>query len=270
MSLLPAFEHSRPTSLDEAIELLDGTALPYHGGTELLAVMRIGLLRPDRLVDLKAIPELRQIRADEGWLVVGGGATHREVAADDHVRRHAPLLSEVAEVVGNVRVRAAGTVAGNVCFAEPKSDLTTTLLALGASVTLRSSDGDRTVALGDFVLGAYVTDLQPGEILTRVSVPAGVVRSGVYRKFQTAERPIAGVAAVVSDSREPACQVVVGAVGERPVSFDAHDLDAFDPTSMADEIDVIPDLAGGVPYKRHVTAVTIRRAIDDLRRRESA
>lgn len=267
MSLLPVFEHARPTTVEEALELLDDGSLPYHGGTELLAVMRIGLLRPNRLVDLKRIEELAEIGFDESTLSIGGGATHRQVGADPLVGQHAPLVRDVVRVVGNVRVRASGTVAGNLCFAEPKSDLATALLALYASVTLRSAAGERQSPLDEFLVGAYATDLQPGELLTRVSVPVGQVSHATYRKFQTAERPTVGVAIVRRDSA-PVCRVVVGAVGERPEIFDHTTVRSVDPRAIADAVDVIPDLAGGEDYKRHVTAVTVARALDDLHAKE--
>lgn len=265
MSVLPDFQHARPTTVDEALDLLeDPDALPYHGGTELLAVMRIGLLRPQCLVDLKRVTELAAITTDDGHVVVGGGATHREVAADPIVRQHVPLLADVVRRVGNVRVRASGTVAGNLCFAEPKSDLATALLALEADVVLRSSSGERTMPVDEFLLGAYITDLQPGELLTQVRVRADYARRAVYRKYQTEERPSVGVAVVLSDLADPSCRVAVGAVGERPSLFAAPDPGGIDPRAIAEHLDVIPDLGGAEDYKRHVTAVTIARAIDDL------
>lgn len=270
MSPLPSFEHVRPSDLDEALSMLEGDALPYHGGTELLAVMRIGLVRPGRLVDLKRVPELARLERAGGRLVIGGGVTHRQVAGSTEVRASAPLLAEVAEVVGNVRVRASGTVGGNLCFAEPKSDLATTLLALDADVTLRSRTGTRTLPLDEFLLGAYVVDLEPGELLTAVSVPVGLADEYAYRKFQTAERPTVGVAVVVSARLEPTVRIVIGAVAERPVIIPIADLDAVDPRDLAADLDVVEDLAGATDYKRHVTAVTVQRAIEDLRREDVA
>lgn len=270
MTVLPPFEHTRAGSIDEALALLDGDALAYHGGTELLAVMRLGLLRPARLVDLKRVEELRGVRLEGDDLVVGAGATHRQVAADALVRAHAPLLAEVAELVGNARVRATGTVGGNLCFAEPKSDLATALVALGATVTLRSAAAERTLPLSDFLLGAYATDLAPDELLTTVSVRAGAARAHAYRKLQTMERPTVGVAAVAPGAAVARYRVVVGAVGEVPAVAEAEGLDDFDPAAIAGDLDVIADLAGAEDYKRHVSAVYIGRVLHDLRAREAA
>lgn len=265
MSVLPDFHHVRPTTVDEALGLLeDPEAVPYHGGTELLVVMRLGLVHPGRLVDLKRVDELAAVTVEGDHLVIGGGATHRQVAADPLVRRHAPLLADVVQRVGNVRVRASGTMAGNLCFAEPKSDLATALLALDANVVLRSPAGPRTLPLDAFILGAYVTDLEPGELMTAVRVPTDYAVRAVYRKYTTEERPTVGVAVVMSDLANPPCRVAVGAVAERPGLFTAPDPGAIDPVSIAEGLDVIPDLGGAEDYKRHVTAVTIARALNDL------
>lgn len=264
MNLLPEFQHARPTTIDEAVELLDEGSMPYHGGTELLAVMRIGLLRPGRLVDLKHVEDLAGITYEDGVLSIGGGVTHRQLGLDSLVAEHAPLLRAVARVVGNVRVRASGTVGGNLCFAEPKSDLATVLIALDGRVVLRSVDGQRSVSVDEFLLGAYVSDRAPGELLIHTDVAVQRVRQAVYRKFQTAERPTVGVA-IALRADEPKCRVVVGAVGERPEIFDVASVADVDPRGIADTVDVVPDLAGAEDYKRHVTAVTVMRALEDLR-----
>src|SRR5262245_34013181 len=100
--------------------------------------MRMGLLTPSGLVDLKRIPELRDITMAEGALVIGAGATHDNVARNQVVRSQAPLLAEVEDMVGNARVRAQGTVGGNLCFAEPRSDVIALLTAFEATLVLRS------------------------------------------------------------------------------------------------------------------------------------
>ncbi|HKC27635.1 MAG TPA: FAD binding domain-containing protein, partial [Jatrophihabitans sp.] len=132
-------------------------SLPYAGGTELLLAMKMGLLTPATLVDLKRIAELNDISVDGARLRVGAGATHDEIARHPLVRTHAPLLAAVEERVGNARVRAQGTLGGNVCFAEPRSDVIALLIAVDARLVLRSPAGERDVPAADFVLGPYWT-----------------------------------------------------------------------------------------------------------------
>jgi len=261
--VLPDFRLVRPTTLEEALAQIGEDALPYAGGTELFIAMRGRLLQPGTLVDLKRVRGLADIRVDDGWLVVGAAATHDAVAGSEAVREHAPLLADVAPGVGNPRVRAAGTVGGNLCFAEPKSDVVTALVALGAELTLASAEDTRTVPAAEFHRGPYWTVREDRELLTEIRIPPAPDRRGVYVKFQTRERPTVGVA-LVTDWGSGACRLVVGAVGEVPVSLEFPSLGAVDPAAAAEAVDPVADLTESVEYKRHVTAVMAARAKERL------
>lgn len=256
--MLPDFALVRPTTIEGALGHVDEDALPCAGGTELLIAMRGRLLQPATLVDLKRIPELRHIRLDGNRLVIGAVATHEEVATNLLVREHAPLLAQVERTVGNPRVRAQGTLGGNVCFAEPKSDVLTALTALEAELVLAGGGGTRMVPAGEFQRGPYWTVREPRELLTEIRIPRPA-RRGVYVKFQTRERPTVGVALVVA-SGGGGCRMVVGAVGDLAVVIEAPSLDAIDPAAVADAVDPVAELTESVEYKRHVAAVTAGRA----------
>lgn len=260
--MLPAFALQRPTTLDEALELIDDDAVPYWGGTELLLAMKMGLYRPDALVDLKRLPELTGIAITDDGLVIRAGVTHAEIASSPLVAEHAPLLATATRTVGNARVRAQGTIGGNLCFAEPRSDIAAVLTALDARVRLRSADGARELRVPDFVLGAFYTDRSPREILVEVVVPLPAP-VGVYRKFQTVERPTVVVALV--HRAEGGYRAVVGAVAEVPFVVDVGALDDLNAAEIAAGIDPIADLTGQEDYKRHVTKVYVERAIAGLR-----
>lgn len=256
--MLPDFALVRPTTVEEALGQIDEDALPCAGGTELLLAMRGRVLEPGTLVDLKRIPQLREVRLEADRLVIGAAATHDAVASSAHVRAHAPLLAEVVRTVGNPRVRAQGTLGGNLCFAEPRSDVLTALIALEAELVLASSAGSRTVPAGEFQLGPYWTVREPNELVTEIRIPRPG-RRGVYLKFQTHERPTVGVALVTaSDGRR--CRMVVGAVGDLPVVIGAPSLEAIDPAAVAGAVDPVADLTESAEYKRHVAAVMAQRA----------
>ncbi|HSG78086.1 MAG TPA: FAD binding domain-containing protein [Acidimicrobiia bacterium] len=257
MSVLPAFEHVRGESVESVVAQMGFDDVPYAGGTELLLAMRIRLLRPERLIDLKRIPELQRIELVDGSIEIGGAVSHIVAARHPLVADRLPMLSDVLGRVGNVRVRTQGTLGGNLCFAEPKSDVAAALIALDAEVDLRSTAGMRTVAVDEFVIGAFYTVREPEELLTTIRVPVRPDLKGVYLKYQTMERPTVGVAAV----REGATRtVVVAAVGERPVRFVFPDDQPIDPAAVADGVDPEADLTGSVDYKRHVTRVYVERA----------
>ncbi|WP_165606804.1 FAD binding domain-containing protein [Mycolicibacterium iranicum] len=257
----------RPRSLGEALEAINEDKVPYCGGTELLLAMRAGLTRPEALVDIKNIPELTGIRVDVDGprvVVLGSVERHMDLAAHPVVREQLPMLAQVERGVGNARVRAQGSIGGNLCFAEPKSDVATALVAYGAEVSLISPAGARTVAVKEFVAGPYWADKQPEELLVdiRVPVPGNRTRA-VYLKYQIAERPTLGVA-LLHDPDSHVCRLVVGALGEVQTLFTFADPGEIEPEAVAGELDPTPDLTGSELYKRHVAAVFIRRAMNAL------
>lgn len=263
MSVLPRFEHRRAETLDEALSTVGIDDVVYAGGTELLLAMRAGLYRPNSLIDVKRIPELGVIEQRGGTLNIGGAVTHQRVIDSPVVAGALPILSSVLRRVGNPRVRASGTLGGNLCFAEPKSDVGTLLIALEASVRLRSTSNERVVLVSDFLQGAYTTLRQDGEILELITVPINPSVRVVYDKFATMERPTAGVAVSLAPAGE--VRIVVGAVGPVPQVVVADGFGSIDPVDIARGVDVIADVSGSERYKRHIVSMLIRRTLQQLK-----
>ena len=261
--MLPDVAVERPETVGDAVALLDDEHVPLGGGTELLLAMSLGLLRPQALVDLSKLAELHRLDVDGDELVIGAGVSHRSVHRSTIVRDRLPLLARVEEAVGNARVRAQGSIGGNLCFAEPKSDVATVLIALGASVVLAGPDGRRRITLDSFIDGPYMTVRGGSEVLVEVRVPLRALR-GCYRKFQTMERPTVGVAAVVDGDR---ARVAVGAVGPVPVWRDFDSVDAIDVDAVLADVKPLEDIAGAADYKRHVTELYVRRVVAELAER---
>lgn len=265
---LPPFRLHKPSSLDEALRLIDDDdAEVYMGGTELLMLMKLGLAAPDRLVDCKGLHELQGISLEGDAWSIGAGVTHRELERSEDVRRCLPALADLERVLANVRVRNAGTLGGNLCFAEPHSDPATMLVALGATVTLVSSRGDRAVPIESFFHGPLMTVLEAGELMVRILIPA-VEQDAVVRFSRLAfrERPAANAAYVRRTSGE--VRLAVGAVGGRPMRVaDAEALlagDAASPAAVADAVrdavETLEDLDGSTDFKRHLAGVVATRA----------
>lgn len=258
--MLPSFRLSRPTTLDEVFGSLAEDGVAYVGGTELVAAMQLGLISPPHLVDLKRVPELSGIRVEDGSLVVGATTRHLDVADSALVRRDAPILAQACAELGNARVRATGTVGGNLCFADPRSDVSTALFALGASVRLRSAEGTRVVPIDEFVFGAMDVDLEEGELLDTVIVPVARTPQ-VYLRHQPTEYPTVAIALVQRDG----LRVTIGAVGERPQVFVVPSLDELVVDDLLRELEVIEDLNGSETYKRHLAGVFVKRAAANLK-----
>ena len=283
MSLLRPFELHRAEAVEEASARLaqhGPDALLYAGGTELLVLLKAGFVRPRWLIDVKRVPGLGAIAATaEGDLSIGATATHREVERAPAVRARCPLVTGVARHVANVRVRAVGTVGGNLAFADPHSDLATLCLVFDARVTLHGGAGARELALGDFVRGPYETARADDEVLTAVRLrpwPDGA--AGGYVKFGVHERPTLAVAVALLRDGGPGrvgeARVALGCVGARPerlarvegaargtaaeeIARRAPELGAL----AAEGVDAVSDLHGSAEYKREMTRVFVGRAL---------
>lgn len=283
--MLRPFELHTPDSLVRASSLLQergDDATVYAGGTELLLVMKAGFVQYQDLVDVKLLPELRGVRHDAASeaLVIGATTTHREIELSPVVRQHLPIISAMERSIANVRVRNQGTIGGNLCFAEPHSDPATLFLALEASVVISNGRDRRVVSLQDFILDAYSTCLEKGEILVEVRIPLFPRGAGAaYKKFGLHERPTVGVAAVVildGDGSVADARIAVGCVGPKPTrirhaeellkgvrqsEFDSRLKQAT--AAAAAVVDPVDDLHGSAEYKRQLVGVFVRRGVTE-------
>jgi len=267
LSVLPAFDLQIPRNLEAALAAISSDNVPFSGGTELLIAMRAGLLRPLSLVDVKAIPELNVISRSGKGVHLGGAVTYRAALKSQIIAESLPILQDVVRQIGNPRVRTSGTFGGNLCFAEPKSDVATILIALGATATLTSSAASRVVSVDALIVGPYETVRTDHELLVSIDVPVVVGRSIAYRRFQTMERPTALAAVVVEpDGR---LRVVVGALGGRPSVTEVANRAAYDVEAATAAMEIIPDVTGSVRYKRHIARSVLGAALRDLERTDA-
>jgi carbon-monoxide dehydrogenase medium subunit len=204
------FEYHRAGSVDEALSLLaeNGDAKILAGGHSLLPMMKLRLAQPPAVIDVGRIDELRGIAADGDTIRIGALTTHAELAASEQLQHHCPLVAEAASKIGDPQVRNKGTVGGNVAHADPASDLPAVLVALGATIVMRGATKERRVAAGDFFVDLLMTELQAGEILTAVEIPALGPGSGTaYLKFEhpASGYAVCGAAAVVKLDSGGAC-----------------------------------------------------------------
>ncbi|HZP95336.1 MAG TPA: FAD binding domain-containing protein [Candidatus Limnocylindria bacterium] len=279
--MLRRFEVHRPTTVEEAVAMrvrFGEDAAVYAGGTELLLAMKLGVARWPHLIDVKPIASLRGITVSDGVLRIGATVTHWDLERDATVARVLPGLAAVERNVANIRVRAAGTLAGNLAFAEPHADPPSFLSALGARIVVHGPRGARTVPIEEFIVGMYATSLAGDEIVGAIEIP--VPKAGTrtsYVKFQILERPSVGVAIAceLRDGRFAAAPaVVVGAADEVPRRVETAELagasarDARTADALAEAaraaVEPADDLAGSAEYKRHLVGVFARRALGAL------
>lgn len=247
----------------------------YAGGTELLLAMKHDLLRYEHLVDVKTIPNLNKIELRNGALTIGSAATHRAIERSPVVNENLPVLAQMETNVANVRVRASGTLGGNLCFAEPHSDPATLLVALGARAHVQGKAGPKTLGIAQLITGPYETSLAADELLVDIEVPiATKSQRAAYVKFQLHERPTLSLALIlnVDEDKITAARAVVGSVSALPTQSDkANSLLLGSKTQVAKRLpeaaeilaqaaDPVDDLEGSAEYKRHLIGVFLQRA----------
>jgi xanthine dehydrogenase small subunit len=172
-SNVAAMELLQPRAVDEALLLLrdnPGTT-PLAGGTDLYVALNLGTLEGTRFLDLWALDELRQIRDADGVLSIGALASYSEIIRSRAVRAQLPMLVSAAREIGGVQIQNRGTLGGNIANGSPAGDSLPVLMAADASVVLRSTAGERRVALVDFYIGYRQSVIRPDEIITAVEVP---------------------------------------------------------------------------------------------------
>ena len=173
--LLREVEYAKPTSVADALALLaaDDGARALAGGQTLINVMKARAASPDMLVDLNGLDELRGIDlAGDGTLTIGAMTTYTELMESAEAKAR-PILGEGVGTIADVQVRNRGTVGGNCCANDPTNHLPPLLSAIGARFTIAGRGGEREVPAEDFFLGVYLTAVGPGELLTRITIPAG-------------------------------------------------------------------------------------------------
>lgn len=262
--LLAPVEYARPSSLAEAVRLLgayDG-ARPLAGGQTLTNVMKARAAAPDVLVDLNGLAELRTVsRAADGGLELGAMATLSELIRSADVAETRPILAEVSSQIADVQVRNRGTIGGNICSNDPTNHLPPVMAALGATMTIRGADGERTISADDFFLGVYMTAVEPGELLTKIAIPAaGGARDGfasvTIGKDGTC---IVNAAATV---REGQARIALGCVAAVPMLLtSAPDEAAVRKAVQAAELEPPSDVHASAEYRRHLAEVVAVRAV---------
>jgi carbon-monoxide dehydrogenase medium subunit len=214
------FTYHRPSSIDEAISLLDELedSRPLAGGHSLLPMMKLRLVTPAALVDLSGIPGLGEISAN-GGLTIGALATHAEVAGSQVAIGISPVVPETAAGIGDRQVRNRGTIGGSVAHADPAADYPTVLKALGATINVAGKAGERSIAADDFFTGIFETALEHGELVTSVSVPATTGAAYEKHSHPASRYAVVGVATVVevSDGACTQARVTVGGATASPV-----------------------------------------------------
>ena len=271
--LLREVSYARPGTVDEAIALLaehDG-ARALAGGQTLLNVMKQRAASPDVLVDLGRLDELSTISVSGASLEIGAMTSLTSLISSSEVEVTRPILAEVAATVADVQVRNRGTLGGNICVNDPTNHFPPLLVALDASMTVAGVDGERVVPAQEFFVGVFETTVREGELLTKITVPAGGKGTGDGMSGVTLGAHgtyIANAAASVRDGR---WRIALGCVGAVPVrasaveSALAADVDEASVRAAVEglgaTLDPPSDVHASAEYRRSLAETSTVRAV---------
>lgn len=274
------FSYHRPATVADAVKLLStlgDEARPLAGGHSLVPMMKLRLASPEHLVDLHDVVGLRGIRRDGNRIVIGAMTTQHDLLASDEIARSVPILDETALLIADPQVRYRGTIGGNVANGDPGNDMPALMMTLGASYRLEGNSGGRDVAASEFYQGAYFTALEPGELLTAISIPVPAAGHGyAYEKLKRKVGDYATAAAAVvltlAGGKVATCQIGLTNLAETPLLADAAAQavigSSLDPATLkkaaaAAEAIMSPaaDARGPVEYRKHVGGIMVMRAL---------
>ena len=275
-----SFSYHRPASVADAVKLLADLgeeARPLAGGHSLVPMMKLRLATPAHLVDLHAISGLKGVRRDGNTVTIGAMTTQHELLASDEIAKSLPIVHEAALLIADPQVRYRGTIGGNVANGDPGNDMPALMMTLGATYELEGLTGARVVAAADFYQGAYFTALEPGEILTSISVPVPAAGHGyAYEKLKRKVGDYATAAAAVvmtmAGDKVASCTIGLTNLHETPLlASDAAkavigtslDAAALKNAAAAAEAIMSPaaDARGPVEYRKHVGGIMVTRAL---------
>ena len=286
-----AFEYHAPTSLNEALSLLQElgeAARPLAGGTDLVVQMKENATKfaaPSHIVNLLRVPELGGIEFSESvGLRIGAGATMAEVAESLIIRERYQAIVEGAALVGSIQTMNMATVGGNLCNAAPSADIAPPLLAFEAEAVIVGPAGRRSLPLEEFFLGPGKTALAVDELVAevRVPVPSAGIGSAYDRHTPRKQMDIAvvGVAATLSiaGNRVERARVALGAVAPTPVRArraegalegqpPSDDVFARAAEISAMECSPIADVRASAEFRRYIVRVMTMRMLREVRDR---
>jgi len=252
-----------PRSLDEALRLKSeqpGT-VPIQGGTDLMVALNFDRIRPEVVLNLNELAELRGWSRENGTLRLGAGLTYTEAMT---LAEDLPALAEASRTVGSPQIRNRGTIGGNLGTASPAGDALPPLLIEGAEIDLASVRGSRRVPIEEFHVGVKQHALEPDELIVAVHLtPSGQPQT--FMKIGPRNAMVIAVTslALVADREHGELRAAFGSAAPTPrlVTAPLDEADTF-PEQVAAAASPIDDVRGTAAYRRHALRVLTRRALE--------
>jgi len=275
------FDYFAPPTIEEAVQILSENefdAKILAGGQSLIPAMRYRLSIPGILIDINGLPNMSHVREDNGHLAIGAMARESQLEHSEVVQTKYPLLADAAFVIADPLVRNMATVGGNIAHADPANDHPAVMLAYNATVTAHGPGGQRDIAIDDFFTDLFESALEEDEILTEIRIPRpGEGETGAYMKFErkVGDYAISAAAVQMILDGDTCVSARVGLTNVSAVPMRATEAEKIlignkltaevieeAGRAAAAECDPAADLRGSVEYKRDVTRVLLKRAIN--------
>ncbi len=243
--MLSSYELYEPHTLQEACELkkTEGAGI-VAGGTDIYVAMHNGSFKPEALIDIKGIEELKEIREEEDFWFFGALTPHRYFEESRYFWENFTALSEGCSQVGSVQIRQRGTIGGNICNAVPSADSVAPLLLFDADCVIVSAKSERTVPLKDFFIGPKRTVLEKDEILKGVKVCKQAAGTGSryikYTRRKAMDLALCGVSVLVAlDGDGTITKARAALTTSAPTAIRAAEAEEYLVGKKADEVDAV-------------------------------
>lgn len=269
-----AFDYQKAKTVDEAIAALSGDGKILAGGHSLIPAMKLRMSRPSKLVDITGLAALKEIKEEDGEIVIGAAVTHAEIANDKFIKSKLPFFSEAASLIGDLQVRNHGTIGGSLAHADPAADWPALVLAADAAIKVQGSNEKRRIKASDFFKGFFTTALQDGEIITAIRIP--IPAEGTKTSYQKFEQPASRFAIV-------GCAVMRFPDGKTNIAFTGVSENAFRDSSAENEVSgkplsndsiaaaanaaannvtILGDHFASEEYRKHLAKVYLKKALN--------
>jgi carbon-monoxide dehydrogenase medium subunit len=276
---LKKFNYCAPASIQEAAAIVtehEGRAKVLAGGTDLISMMKLGLVTPESIISLNRIEGLDYIREEDGTLRIGALTTIAQILASDLIKQKYFSLYETSLGFATPQVRNMATIGGNICRSSPCANTPPPLMVLGAELVLVGTKSERTVPLDEFITGPGENVLS-GEILKDVIVPIPDDKSGAA--FMQLTRNSADLAKIncaakitIGGGMCEDIRIVLGSVSGKPVRAGAAEQSIRGRQVTGEivkeaaqkavkDISPISDARSSADYRRQVSKVLVERTV---------
>jgi len=279
MPISHEFEYFKPLNIEEAIKLLGENpenSKIIAGGTDITVHIKEDIIAPDVLIDIKAIPEFKDMTFNNNELIMGANVTFSDIEESEICKTNFRVLWESASTVASIGIRNRATLAGNICSAVPSLDSAPALLLYDAKIHVKNIEGERIINIEDWFIGPKKISLKKNEIVTKISLVLPEFNSSsCYKKlgrYKGEDLAQVGMGVLALENKQ--YKIAVCAVGPIPKRLEKTEafLNGKDFTEenikqaqeiLTTEISPITDIRATKEYRMHIAKVMLERGLKE-------